>query len=300
MFNNGDIICFLGDSITANGLWMAEVYQTLRKKYGVKCYNCGVSGGTAKNALLYMHNYCLIHNPDYVVMMFGINDIGRAHYAENCFDDKESKIERKNALKAHKDAYEKLVQETQKSGAKVILCLAVPYDDVSVRESNSSLCQIGMDESCEFLKGLAQKYDCFTVDFKSVMQPMLGKREIICEDRIHPTPEGYHVMAQIFLKDIGAQEGYDFDTPFTWEQWNRERYDAEQELHLVKFIEYNVLLKERYAENKSYEESKKIAAKRYEGYEDKTNVFARAYAEYIKKIDGYNRYMGEIVKKTIF
>jgi len=300
MFNNGDIICFLGDSITANGLWMAEVYQTLRKKYGVKCYNCGVSGGTAKNALLYMHNYCLIHNPDYVVMMFGINDIGRAYYAENCFDDKESKIERKNALKAHKDAYEKLVQETQKSGAKVILCLAVPYDDVSVRESNSSLCQIGMDESCEFLKGLAQKYDCFTVDFKSVMQPMLGKREIICEDRIHPTPEGYHVMAQIFLKDIGAQEGYDFDTPFTWEQWNRERYDAEQELHLVRFIEYNVLLKERYAENKSYEESKKIAAKRYEGYEDKTNVFARAYAEYIKKIDGYNRYMGEIVKKTIF
>lgn len=44
MFKDKDVICFLGDSITANGLWMAEVYQELRKKYRIKCYNIGVPG----------------------------------------------------------------------------------------------------------------------------------------------------------------------------------------------------------------------------------------------------------------
>ena len=75
MFLEKDIICFLGDSITANGRWMAEVYQYLRKKYKVKCYNCGFSGGTALNASYYLNSECLIYNPDYVSIMFGINDI---------------------------------------------------------------------------------------------------------------------------------------------------------------------------------------------------------------------------------
>ena len=47
MFKKNDIVCFLGDSITAKGLWMAEVYQSIRKTCAVKCYNCGVSGITA-------------------------------------------------------------------------------------------------------------------------------------------------------------------------------------------------------------------------------------------------------------
>ena len=33
MFKDGNIVCFLGDSITAAGLWEAEVYQFLRKKF---------------------------------------------------------------------------------------------------------------------------------------------------------------------------------------------------------------------------------------------------------------------------
>ena len=300
MFQDRDIICFFGDSITANGLWMAEVYQTLRKKHRVKCYNCGVSGATAQKALLYLHSQCLIYNPDYVVMMFGINDIRRDLYTENYSDDQQIQALKEQALQEHKAAYEELVRQTIVSGAKVILCCAVPYDDVNKKEEYNLRCQIALDESSAFLQSLAKKYDCHLVDFKTVMQSMLAKRDIIGADRVHPTPEGHHIMAQIFLNDIGEQAGCDFDTPFVWEQWNRERYDAEQELILVNFIEYCMLLKEGYVENKSYEERKKIAAQRYENYEDKTNVLPMAYREYIKKIDGYNSYIGEIVKRTVF
>ena len=55
MFKDKDVICFLGDSITASGLWEAEIYQFLRKKYKIKCFTCGVSGSTATKALGYMN-----------------------------------------------------------------------------------------------------------------------------------------------------------------------------------------------------------------------------------------------------
>ena len=75
LFQEKDVICFLGDSMTAGGYWMAEAYQEIRKKVKVKCYNCGVSGGTAYRAEGYLYSRCLAYNPDWVVVMFGINDI---------------------------------------------------------------------------------------------------------------------------------------------------------------------------------------------------------------------------------
>ena len=36
-------ICFLGDSITRRGYWIAEIFDHLRKN-GTVVYNCGVSG----------------------------------------------------------------------------------------------------------------------------------------------------------------------------------------------------------------------------------------------------------------
>ena len=300
MFKYGDVICFLGDSITANGLWMAEVYQELRKTQKIKCYNCGVSGATTQNALYYLYHQCLIYNPDYVVMMFGINDICRELYTEEYSGNIDMEKRKRKALEYHKTAYEKLVQDILAFGTKVILCTPVPYDEVNEKTEYKLQCGAALDEITIFVKELAIKYDCALMDFKKWMQPILAERDIISEDRVHPTEEGYHVMAQIFLKEIGKIEACDFNTPFVWENWNKERYDAEQELILVNFIRYCVLLKEAYVEKKSYEACKQIARQRYKGYEDKTNVFPQAYEAYMNKIDAYDLYIGEIVKKTIF
>ena len=132
----------------------------------------------------------------------------------------------------------------------------------------------------------------------SVMQPMLTKADILSADRVHPTPEGHHVMAQIFLKEIGLQAECDFDTPFVFEDWNLDRYNAERELNLVNFVEFCAFYKEKYVEEADLEKRKEIARERYESYEDKTGFFPRAYAEYIKKIDRYDLYMKEIIERT--
>ena len=54
---------------------------------------------------------------------------------------------------------EKLVQETVAFGAKVILCIAVPYDEVSDVAQKNMYCQCGLDESSAFVRELAEKYD---------------------------------------------------------------------------------------------------------------------------------------------
>ena len=95
MFKDGDIICFFGDSITANGLTVAEIYQTVGKKKRIKCFNCGVSGGDARNASEYIYSHCLIRNPTYVVVNFGINDMRLSLYYDSC--DLADKEEQGNA-----------------------------------------------------------------------------------------------------------------------------------------------------------------------------------------------------------
>lgn len=300
MFQDKDIICFLGDSITASGLCMAEVYQRLRKKYKIKCYNCGVSGSTAKNAAQYLHSNCLIYNPDYVAIMFGINDIDCYHYGEK-YDDMEGRDELlRTAMDTHKQSYEALVKECIAAGAKPILCVPVPYDQVSEGPTVNCKCQRGLDECEKFLRQLAEIYDCPVVDFKREMQPMLGKREIIRPDRVHPTPEGYHVMAQTFLRDVGEIDVCDFDTPFEKESWNEERFAAEQKLHYTDFVEFCAMFWDGWVSEKSNEEKKAMAQKLWDACEDKNSYHAMAYADYIQKIDLRGKLLGEVVRLTVF
>ena len=300
MFKKNDIVCFLGDSITAKGLWMAEVYQVLRKKYSLKCINCGVSGSTATKSLYYLHERCLNFHPSCVVIMFGVNDVRYSLYKESLMGDPATEQRKKEYLDAFAPSYEKVIEECMAAGARVILCVTVPYDDVSGGEEPIMKCQDALNGCGDFVRSLAEKYGCPLVDFPKTLYRMLGEREIISSDRVHPTEEGHHVMAQVFLKELGEIDECDFDTPFVWEDWNRERYDCEQELTLVNLIEYCVFVPDRYVKQMPSEERKKIAKERYAEFEDKNNIFARAYKEYVQKIDDYSSYVEKTVDQTIF
>ena len=300
MFKDKDIICFLGDSITASGLWEAEVYQQLRKKYKIKCYNCGVSGGNAKNALEYMYEECLIYNPDYVVLMFGMNDFGRGLYSKEWAHLEDLEIQRENAINKHKESYENIIKACKNAGAEVIICLTTPHDEVTEREAECIPYQKILEMGTKFHLEMAEKYNCRVVNFKDNMLPLLGKREIIRFDRVHPTPEGYHIMAQIFLKELGIIEEMDFDTPFEFEDWNKERYDAEQKNHGLTYVELNCLYQDGYKMNKSVDEIKELAKQKLAEYEDKTAFVPKSLADYIENGHLRIKNKGETVKKTIF
>ena len=300
MFKDKDVICFFGDSITASGLWEAEVYQALKKKHKIKCYTMGVPGGTAKRSLEYLYEECLIYNPDYVVLMFGMNDFGKYLYTKEWADKEETPNERQRLINVHKESYEQIIKNCKEAGSEVIICLTTPHDEVSEFESDKVPYQQALETGAKFHLEMAEKYNCRIVNFKDNMMPLLGKREIIRQDRVHPTPEGYHVMAQIFLKETGEIEEMDFDTPFVFEDWNKERFDAEQKNHNLNYVEFNRLLNEGYMQNKTADEVKELAKQMYEEYEDKTAYGPTALADYIENGHMRIKNKAEIVRLTTF
>ncbi len=205
----------------------------------------------------------------------------------------------RRAMEAHVRSYEKIIKEVKASGAGAILCVTVPYDEVSDVPEENLRCQYLLDEATEYLCGLAEKYNCPVVDFKRVMQPMLSEG-IINPDRVHPSERGYHIMAQTFLYDIGEIEKYDFESPFVFEDWNKERYDAEQRLHKLNYVEFADLFDIGWAKDKTNEEKKALACEKYDKSEIKTTFVPLAYLDYIEKIDFRSKMLGEVVKRTIF
>ena len=300
MFKDRDVVCFLGDSITAGGRWMAEVYQLLRKKYKIKCYNCGVSGGVARKAAHYLKSECLIFNPDYVSIMFGINDIDISLYEAKNEMQPDNTEKKEAAIDRCITNYREILKQVVASGAKPIICIPVPYDTVSENETLNSYCQRGLDALEPYLFELAKEFDCKVVNFKKHFEKFLGQEDVMNTDRIHPTARGHHLMAQIYLYEIGEIEKCDFDTPFEFEDWNEKRFNLEQSIHATNFVEFCMFFDDGWSKDLTYAEKKEMAKKRYEESEDKDGFIANAYLKYIDNIEQRNKIRGEIIKHTIF
>ncbi len=300
MFKDRDIVCFLGDSITAGGRWMAEVYQLLRKKYKIKCYNCGVSGSSARKAMHYLKSECLVLNPDYVSIMFGINDIDISLYEKEKQGLADIEEKKQAAIDRYVASYRSILEQIVASGAKPIICIPVPYDNVSDVEKENIPCQVGLDRLEPYLRSFAEEFDCPVVDFKTTFKKFLGQEGVMNPDRVHPTPKGHHIMAQTYLKEIGEIENCNFETPFEFEEWNQKRFDMEQKIHLTNFVEFCLFFDSAWSKDLTYEEKKAMAKKGYDEEEDKECFAAQAFLQYIDNIDKRTKIRGEIVELTLF
>lgn len=300
MFKDGDIVCFLGDSITANGLWMAEVYQTLRKKYKIKCFNCGVSGATATQGADYLYSECLIHNPTHVFVMYGMNDFGLWLYGKDSANIKNILEQREERIRLHKENYEAVIKAIKDFGCEIIVGLPTPYDEKSDRDIEAVPYQSLLEMGADYQLKIAQNYGCTVVNFKDNLLNLLDKKNIIGPDRVHPTDEGYHIMAQIFLKEIGETDECDFDTPFVFEPWNKERFDIESNgMKGLNFVELCIGYKDG-KERRTIEELREFIKADYETKEDKEGFVATAYRDYLDHGEMRNKIRGEVIKRTIF
>jgi len=80
------IVAF-GDSIIAGSALPPDEENwtdILSEKYGAEIINAGIGGNTSYQGLLRIHDDVLIHNPDIVIINFGINDSMPTHpYRQN-------------------------------------------------------------------------------------------------------------------------------------------------------------------------------------------------------------------------
>jgi lysophospholipase L1-like esterase len=294
-FKKNDTICFLGDSITADGKWIREICEILIQNYSderIKIINCGVPGDAADRALFRLYLDCLKHFPNYVVIMFGMNDIRRELYLLG-----DNQAERQQYIDIHKNSTEALIIKCQANGAEVILCTPTPYDEVQVNDIPNLSCNIGVGKCSENIKMLSEKYHCTVVDFNGIMQKEIATKVIINPDRVHPNALGHHIMAQIFLNTLELIETVDFENVVEISRKNAERYETEQILRAIKFIEWCSLYEYNKVNHSTIEEKKKVISKRIG--EEGNEWIDNAYKLYIENVDFNEEYMGKLIEQTV-
>ncbi len=234
-FNNSSKVCFLGDSITSNGIWIAKIFEYYKTNgIGARFYNLGIAGNTAVLALDWLEKEPFLKDATDVVIMFGMNDIKRMR----TLDEIKEKI-KPSAVEASKNALEDIVQKL--AGKNVILCSSTPH--LEDAEINAALCEIGAK-----MKELAKNIGISYIDFHKLFSLAGEKMKLIEDDMLHPNLLGNAVLANVFL----SLQGFDVYTGQDVEKWEEEsrlemcgdnikRFKAEAALRSIEFVKRIVL-----------------------------------------------------------
>lgn len=289
-------VCFLGDSITRRGYWIAEIFERLRTR-GTVVYNCGVSGDSASGAIDRLYSDCLCRTPDTVVMMFGMNDVGRTLYDEGAGDTGERKRAR---IEKYELSLRRLCDMLKDAECRIILCTPTPYNDVTPSDLPRCYVNEGLAACADVVRRLAGELGVPCVDFFAELMPMLGREYTTLPDMVHPTPESHHPMAQIFLRALGLTDAYD-PTPFLpMREEAQARYDVEQHLREIYFIEWNQMYGERKRRKMTHADFLALAESRLEkarAASDERQI--RWYETYLATVENREEYESELVRRTL-
>lgn len=220
-FPAGARVCFIGDSITHNNMFLAHIVTYYREHLAdkkVEFYNCGISGGTLTTTLNCFDEDILPYNPTHAVIMIGINDSDR----NALMAAKENKY---HALKCAYDNYKsnlaKLCKKLEDIGSEIILCTQTPYDeylqsDEEVLHGGSAL----MLGYAEFIKAFAKEKGYPVCDYHSYITRIIQTETIYNSDRVHPTNRGQYYMAKCFLEFQGFDLGEEKPIPPDVQKWH--------------------------------------------------------------------------------
>lgn len=221
-FSKNARVCFVGDSITANGGFIAKIFDYYCEKHpelGVKMFNCGIPGDSARGCIKRLSDDVYRFEPTEIVLMFGMNDCRRSQFALE--DRSEAERITLKAKKIHLESMAYLCKSFCDHKLPITLCSATPYDQYSKKLTALNLygCNDALiDYYSEYSNCLAEFDFKNKVDFNTPMVEIikeleaLGEKSIIGEDRVHPLAVGHDAMASIFL----SAQGFD-DVPSAWD-----------------------------------------------------------------------------------
>lgn len=294
-------ICFLGDSITAAGIWESEILEKARHDK-MKFFNCGVPGDNATNALDRLYCTCLTHCPDMVSVMFGVNDNNCGYYykKERTPEQLEAeRIEAEEKFKRYCNSMHKLCELITATGAELVLCTPVPFDNVTKGEMDRDF-STPLDGCVPVVLELAKEFGAKVVDFNGEMKLYMARESIFKEDRVHPNDRGYRLMAQIWSKTLfnGKYATNPNDNLVLCEKLTQRR-NIEQTLTKLYLVEYcffhkmwakdGATLSERIAEAE-----KRLATEK----ESNNNVAMEWYSNYLDNINNKEKLENEYIRLT--
>ncbi|MBU6302901.1 MAG: SGNH/GDSL hydrolase family protein [Verrucomicrobia bacterium] len=220
-FQNGDTVCFVGDSITHGGSYhsiVALYYATRFPDRRLTTWNCGIGGDRASGIMsdeAYRLNVDILgHRPTAATIMLGMNDVSHADYRGIPSVTPEVEARRQAALVTYEENMRKLIGVLQKSGARVTLITPSIYDEATTLPTASPNISVGGHDAlgrfAEKVRGWAKEYDTGLADFDRVMNAINTREQkkdpsftIVAADRVHPGPVGHFVMGYALLRAQG-------------------------------------------------------------------------------------------------
>ena len=252
-FPNNARVCFIGDSLVARNQQMPLVidyYNTHFPKSGIRFFNCGVSGGTAKYANESFEDDVMLCKPTHAVVAFGVNDSGRTRL------EKPRSMERYAYLKSRFEDYQKnlteLCEKIVANGIELILCTPAPYDEYSQKQTAAFRGGFALlAEYANFVRTLAKERGWALVDFHAYLTERLADENeaesIFSDDRVHPTAHGFYEMAKYFLSEQGLGAPVEQDPPACFAEW-REKLFVYRSIHAAECMivkDYSLSQEER-------------------------------------------------------
>ncbi|QDV66555.1 GDSL-like Lipase/Acylhydrolase [Rosistilla carotiformis] len=215
-FDDGERVCFLGDSITAGGYvqtLIADYYLTRFPERTIHFFNAGRSGDTASGSLSRLKEDVIDKRPTSVVIMFGMNDVSRGSYTANPTDAQ--KVRQQQALDRYKAKMKEVVARLrdEANNPKLYFMTPSPFDQTVVldRDNNQPGCNDGLGRCAEIVRQLALENNAPVIDLHGPMTAInlqQQKRDptwtIVGPDRVHPGSPGRLMMAWLLLKAQGV------------------------------------------------------------------------------------------------
>lgn len=201
----GDIVLFQGDSITDAGR-IRENFNDLGKGYALMAaaqfsakypekkitfLNRGISGNRVPDLQGRWKQDCLDLKPNVVSIYIGINDTWRRYDRGDA-----------TSTEAFKEGYRQLLDQTARSGAKLLLIepfvLPVPEDRIQWRED--------LDPKITAVRELAREFGTrlLCLDGLFAQASTQADSAFWAHDGVHPTAAGHALIANAWLKTVGA------------------------------------------------------------------------------------------------
>ena len=293
-----DRICFLGDSITAHGIWESEVVEYFLGNYRdleIEFYNCGISGTQGRNAELKNRLYCdfLNYFPRYAVILFGANDVPRRLYDP----DKETEeriAEREARVAEYETTLTRLTDICAKRGITPIICTPTPFDEYNDPPARPWNIDAAMKYCADTAARIAKEKRLLLIDMRDALLRRIGERPI-CADRLHPNDYGYHLMAERFLVGIGAKEAEEPDKAVTLSERNVRRFEIEDILRDIMAVEFDFMGWQYEAKQPPLRRRKQLLK---EWIARDARDFSRLYKRYLKYADKRDELRGELLRRT--
>jgi lysophospholipase L1-like esterase len=204
---NKIIIVAFGDSITKGGnvapherftsIAEKELTQAMEKQ--VKVINAGVNADITVLALQRIESDVLAHKPDFVTIMFGVNDAG--FFRPDGPPADKPRVEPQD----YKRNLQKMVEMISAIGAKPLLGTPLPmspsYPLADLPQYREHGLNYLVDQYSEIMRAVAREHGIPIIDFHCAFSNDQSTQAFL-PDGIHPNAQGHAFIAKIYVNEL--------------------------------------------------------------------------------------------------